>query len=106
MKKIRIPRKLKKISDKIWSDYQFPNVPKLARYIHYQRVDWGIKHFKMSAEELCETFGKFSMDDVIWWNWVRRKELGIKPSLSPKYQEYWDYFVEKGVIYESDTEKR
>jgi hypothetical protein len=103
MKKIKIPRKLKKVAEKCWVDYQFPNVPKLARYIHYLRVEWGIKYFGMSAEELCNTFGKFMKDDVIWWYWVRWKELGIEPTMSKKYQEYWDYFVEKGVIHQKEN---
>lgn len=100
MKKIRIPRKLKKhankILDKNWK--LFPNVPKLMRYHHWFVIEEGIKKYQMSAEELVENFGRYMYDDVIWWHWVRWKELGIEPKMSKDFQEYWDYFVEKGVI--------
>ena len=101
MKKIRIPRKLKKhankILDKTWKN--FPNVPKLMRYIHHHNIEVGMKLHNMSAEELVDTFGRYVYDDVIWWHWVRWKELGIEPKMSPSFQEYWDFFVEKGVIH-------
>lgn len=100
MKKIRIPRKLKKHADSIlkrnWK--QFPNVPKVIRYIHWEIIEDGIKSYGLSAEELVKTYGRYIMDSVIWWNWVRWKELGIEPKMSADFQEYWDYFVEKGVI--------
>ena len=51
MKKIRIPRKLKKHADKIlgktWKN--FPNVPKLMRYIHHRNIEIGMKLYNMSA---------------------------------------------------------
>lgn len=100
MKKIRIPRKLKKnannILDRTWKN--FPNVPKLMRYHHWYVIEDGIKRYQMSAEELVENFGRYTYDDVIWWHWVRWKELGIEPKMSSTFQEYWDYFVEQGVI--------
>lgn len=52
----------------------------------------------MSAEDLCNTFGRYMMDDVIWWAWVQWKELGINPNLSLKYRDYWNWFVSEGVI--------
>lgn len=100
MTKIRIPRKLKKYAVKIlegnWR--QFPNVPKLMRYHHWFVIEKGMKRFDISAEELYHEYGRYTKDDVIWWHWVRWKELGIKPKMSPSFQEYWDFFVEKGVI--------
>ena len=100
MTKIRIPRKLKKYADRILSKSwkQFPNVPKLMRYHSWFIVEKAIKKYGVSAEELYTKFGSFAMDDIIWWNWVRWKELGIKPKMTPKFQKYWDFFVEKGVI--------
>ena len=105
MKKIRIPRKLKKHDNRIFlKKYnQFPNVPKLIRYIHYFNIEKGIKIFDISPEELYYEYGRFTMDDVIWWHWVRWKELGIEPKMSPSFQEYWDFFVKEGVIYESKS---
>ena len=100
MSKIRIPRKLKKYANKIlektWNN--FPNVPKLMRYIHHHNIEVGIKLHNMSAEELVNTFGRYTYDDVIWWHWVRWKELGIVPKMSPSFQEYWDFFKSKGCL--------
>ena len=100
MKKIRIPRKVKKYY-RDTGVFHFPYVPKAERYIRYFNLENGIKTYKMTAEELCENFGRYLMDDVIWWHWVRWKELGIEPKMSQKYQEYWDFFVKEGVIYEA-----
>lgn len=101
MRKIRIPRKLKKYADKILerSWWQFPNVPKLMRYLHWEHIEKGLKIFDISAEELYYEYGAYTKDDVIWWHWVRWKELGIEPKMSADFQEYWDFFVEKGVIH-------
>ena len=30
---------------------------------------------------------------VCWW-----KELNVKPEMSEEFQEYWNYFVERGII--------
>jgi hypothetical protein len=100
MKKIRIPRKLKKHNWEILdrNSNQFPNVPKLRRYYDYLAIEWGIKLYNMSPEELVHKFARYTMDHVIWWNWVRWKEFGIAPEMSKKYQEYWNYFVENGAI--------
>lgn len=95
---IRIPRKKKKHYR--FNDQWFPCVSKVRRYYCYLGTERSMKVSRMSAEQLCDTFGRYTMDDVIWWAWVRWKELGIKPELSPKYQEYWDWFVSKGVINE------
>lgn len=104
MTKIRIPRKLKKNANKIlgrtWKN--FPNVPKLMRYHHWSVIEKGIKIFDISAEELYHEYGRYTKDDVIWWHWVRWKELGIEPKMSPSFKEYWDFFVEKGVIYDKE----
>lgn len=98
MSKIRIPRKLKKYGDKKLKHYNFPNVPRLSRYYSYFVIEDGIKTHNMSAEELCKTFGRYTMDDVIWWHWIRKKKLGIEPQMSPKFQEYWDFFKSKGCL--------
>ena len=93
---IRIPRKKKKYYK--YNPQWFPYVPKTQRYYSYFAIENGIRTYKIGAEELCNTFGRYLMDDVIWWNWVRWKELEIKPTMSRKYQEYWNYFVKEGVI--------
>ena len=95
---IRIPRKKKKRY--CFNPQWFPCVPKVRRYYCYVFIEYAMKACKMSAEELCNTYSCVAMDNVIWWAWVRWKELGIKPELSPKYQEYWDWFVSQGVINE------
>lgn len=102
MKKIRIPRKKKKLGyiTKMHScNYNhFPNVPKLQKYLYYIDVERNLNRCGISAEGLGNKFGYITMDYVIWWSWVRYKELNIKPNLSGAYKEYWDYFVSKGVI--------
>ena len=99
MKKIRIPRKLKKNANILLNkSYCFPEVPKLQKYYSYLDVEDGIKRYNMSAEQLYYSFGRFTMDDIIWWNWVRWKKLNVKPEMSEDFQEYWNYFVEKGII--------
>lgn len=52
----------------------------------------------MTAEELCRKYGYPLKEHVIWWHWVRKKHFGVEPKMSEEFQEYWDYFVEKGVI--------
>ena len=93
---IRIPRKKKKHCR--YNPQWFPCTPKVQRYCYYLDIERGIRAYGMGAEGLCETFSRYIMDAVIWWAWVRWKELGVKPELSPKYQEYWNYFVDEGVI--------
>lgn len=93
---IRIPRKKKKCY--CYNPQLFPFVPKVERYYDYLSIEYGIRTYKMSAEDLCNTFSRYIMDTVIWWAWVRWKELGIKPELSQKYREYWNWFVDEGVI--------
>lgn len=99
MKKIRIPRKLKKHHIELLNrPYCFPQVPKIFRYYSYLRIEDGMKRWGMTAEQLCHKFCRYTLDDVVWWNWVRWTQLGIVPQMSPKIKEYWDYFVEQGVI--------
>ena len=93
---IRIPRKLKKKG--IALVYNFPYVPKVNKYCSYRIIEYGISHYNMSAEDLYRTFGRYTMDDVIWWYWVRYKHLNIEPKMSDKFKEYWEYFVNQGVI--------
>ena len=102
MKKIRIPRKKKK--QRYWRGMPyiaykcFPNAPKIVKYYNYFDIERGIKRFGMSAEELYNTFGGVLKDYVIWWHWVRYKHLNIEPNMSDEFKEYWDYFVNQGVI--------
>ena len=55
----------------------------------------------MTAEELCNTFGRYVIEEVIWWNWVRYKKLGIQPEMSFEYKKHWDYLVKEKVIVEN-----
>jgi hypothetical protein len=99
MSRIRIPRRKKKwhYRDKMFV-LTFPYVSKYYRYVCYFNIECGIKEFHMTAEELYKSFGRYTVDDVVWWHWVRRKHLHIAPELSGEFQEYWDYFVSEGVI--------
>lgn len=92
---IRIPRKKKKYYR--FNPQWFPYTPKVDRYYYYLDLESVARRYKRSPEEMGELY-RYTMDAVIWWAWVRWKELGIKPELGPKYQEYWNWFVEKGVI--------
>jgi hypothetical protein len=99
MSRIRIPRKKKKWHYKNkMINYKFPYVPKYYRYVYYFCIEYGIKEFNMTVEELYKSFGRYTIDHIIWWYWVRRKHLHIEPKLNGEFQEYWDYFVSKGVI--------
>lgn len=99
MSKIRIPRRKKKwhYRDKMFV-LTLPYVSKYYRYACYFNIECGIKQFNMTAEELYKSFGRYTVDDIVWWHWVRRKHLHIEPKLSEEFQEYWDYFVSEGVI--------
>lgn len=102
MSKIRIPRKKKKLW--AWANIpqtacnNFPCVPKLVKYYNYFSVEHCIKKFNFTVEQVYRIFGWCTKDCVIWYHWVRKKRLGIEPTMSKEFQEYWDYFVEKGVI--------
>ena len=96
MKKIRIPRKLKKDiqgSRKMGDWIKNRDEPKVSRYLSYFKIEAGMKIHKMSPEELVRTYGMYMVDDLIWWNWVRQKELGIEPTLDSNYQDYWNEIV-------------
>lgn len=54
--RIRIPRKLKKYKYGIDYPYKFPYIPKLDRYLSYLDIKWSMKYYKMTPEQLCETF--------------------------------------------------
>lgn len=71
---IRIPRKKKKKG--YINSYKFPYIPKVNRYLCYFTIEDGIQRFHLTPEQLYNTFGRYTMDDVIWWNWVR-KNLGL-----------------------------
>lgn len=91
MKKIRVPRKKKKFWYKQKHlNYNFPIVTKLRKYLSYFDIEYGIKTYNKSAEELYWCFGRYSLDDVIWWHYVRMKHFGIQPQMSDKFQTYWD----------------
>lgn len=102
MAKIRIPRKKKKMS--YWKGIPdlslrcHPYVPKLMKYCRYMDMLYFTKHYHLSAEELYGKIGCITIDMIIWYHWVRKKHLGIEPKMSKEFQEYWDYFVKKGVI--------
>jgi hypothetical protein len=99
MKKIRIPRKLKKNKYFYNSlNYIFPYVPKLLRYYSYMSIEYGIKTYNMTPEQLYDTFGRYTMDDVVFWYWVNYKyNLGPLPERAD-IREYWDHFVKYKAI--------
>ena len=96
MKIIRIPRKLKKdiyVGRKVGDMFKNNDTPKILKYLSYFKIETGIKKHHLTPEELVRYYSIYMMDDVIWWHWVRKKELGIEPTLLPLYQEYWDEIV-------------
>ena len=96
MKKIRIPRKLKKdiyMYRKLGDWRTNKDVPKLAKYYSYFKIERGMKIFNLTPEQLVNAFGVYVVDDVIWWYWVRKKEMGIEPTLDDYYQTYWKEIV-------------
>lgn len=103
MAKIRIPRKKKK--PHVWRDVVnnipnwFPNITKLERYYAYFTIEYAIKKGWVELEPYVKIKkGPYIDDNIVWWHWVRKKHLGIEPKMSKEFQEYWDYFVKKGVI--------
>jgi hypothetical protein len=102
MSKIRIPRKKKKphVWRNIVSNMAFPNVAKVERYYAYFNVEWGIKRGWIITEPNAIVVSglPYTKDSIVWWYWVRRKHLGIEPKMSKEIQEYWDFFVSKGII--------
>lgn len=100
MKKIRIPRKKKKLS--YWLGIErckyYPYITKAEKYFSYLNVESFSKKRGYVPEDLYRMYGRFVMDDIIWYHWVRKKHFGIEPKMSQDFQEYWDYFVKKGVI--------
>lgn len=96
MKTIRIPRKLKKhiyVERKVGDFLKNRDEPKILKYLSYFKIEAGIKIHHLTPEELVDTYGMYMMDDVIWWYWVRKKELGIEPTLDSDYQDYWNEIV-------------
>ena len=96
MKKIRIPRKLKKdryVYRKLGDWRTNRDVPKVVKYHSYFKIERGMKRYNLSPEGLVNTYGVYVMDEVIWWYWVRKMELGIEPTLEPTYKEYWESIV-------------
>ena len=96
MKKIRIPRKLKKdiyVYRKLGDWRTNRDEPKVAKYYSYFKIERGMKRYNLTPEKLVDTYAIYVVDDVIWWNWVRQKELGIEPTLDPNYQSYWNEIV-------------
>lgn len=98
MGKIRIPRKQKKRFSAFGNMQCFPYTPKIQRFWSYFLIENGISRYNLSAEELYYSFGRYTMDDVVWWHWVRKTYMGIEPSMSKKFQEYWDFFKKCKVI--------
>ena len=102
MAKIRIPRKKRKLAyfrncghvERLC----FPCVPKVIRYFSYVIIRDGMKRYNCTAEDLCKRLGRYTKDDYVWYHWERKKYLGIEPKISEEFQEYWDYFVNQGVI--------
>lgn len=97
MSNVRIPRKKKKIRV-FFHPYTFPQVNRLYKFYAYLNIERDMKRYNLTAEGLYLKFSRYTMDDVIWWNWIRYKMLGIEPQMSVPFKKYWDYFVSEGVI--------
>lgn len=102
MKKVRIPRKMKKehyrkkhIMNVKLSGHM--STPKLERYYYYFDTEQSMKKYNMTPEQLYNSFGFMLVDHIVWWNWVRWKHFGIVPQNQmdyPNIETYLDYFDE------------
>lgn len=98
--KIRIPRKKKKFNNKyrIIERSKFPYISKLEKFCYFIDLEYYIKQYNMKPIELYYRFGRISLDHIVWWNYIRKKYLNLEPILDNMSQEYWDWFVEQGII--------
>jgi len=100
MKKLKIPRKMRKIrymekhiKSKRGNNHK--STPKLDRYYKYFYIQKLIKKYGMTPEQLCQSIYFVSIDDIIWWNWVRWKHFGITPQKDSEIlNDYAKYFKE------------
>ncbi len=88
--KIRIPRKLRNC----YFNFDSLQVRKVDKYALYLKVEYAMKYFDMTAEQLVHCFGAYSVDDVIWWNYIRWKHFKIEPQMSKKYKDYWNVIAD------------
>lgn len=106
MSKIRLPRKLKKLrKNKPITGIEFllscyPYVPKILRYEYYYFTEYFIGFMLKSPDVKIETLHFFEhyYNYIVWWNWVRKKHLGIEPILPGKSKELWNMFCDKKII--------
>lgn len=102
MTKIKLPRKLKKLrynnplTDRGFLLSCYPYVPKILRYEYYYFIDYMIKSLNVNIEKL--DFFEHYYNYIVWWNWVRKKHLGIEPNLPGKSKELWNMFCDKKII--------
>lgn len=106
MSKIRLPRKLKKLSkNKPITGIEFllrcyPYVPKILRYEYYYFFENLFGFMLKSPDVKIETLEFFEhyYNYIVWWNWVRKKHLGVEPNLPGKSKELWNMFCDKKII--------
>ena len=71
------------------------STPKLDRYYYYFSMQKFIKKYRMTPEQLCQSFWFISIDHIVWWNWVRWKHFGITPQKDSEIlNDYAKYFKE------------
>ncbi len=96
--KIRIPRKLKKWVRTRCVNEQYLE-SKLKRFYYYLDIERSIKRYKKTPIELYNSFGYFTLDHIVWWNWVRIKYLNLPPSdLTNEGREYFNELMKDNKI--------
>ena len=95
MKKIKLPRKSKKIYKKgIGVSRLEVNKNKITqpirRYAYWKVIDSLIQKFNETPEQLYGSLGCVNMNSVIWYHWVRFKYLGIPLELEEEYIKYFE----------------
>ena len=102
MVKIGLPRKLKKLrKNKPITGIEFllscyPYVPKILRYEYYFHVDFMMQSLGVKIETL-DIFEHYD-NYIVWWNWVRKKHLGIEPNLPGRSKDIWNMLCDKKII--------
>ena len=106
MKKIKLPRKLKKIYKKGTCESRI-EVNKntitqpIRRYAYWAFIDSLVQKFNETPEQLYGSLGCVTRDAVIWYHWVRFKYLGIPLQLEDDYRKYFEGLKKKHNLVDS-----
>ena len=100
MRKIKLPRKSKKIYKKGTCESRL-EVDKnkitqpIRRYAYWKYIDSLVRHFNETPEQLYNSLSCVNRDSIIWYHWVRFKYLGIPFNLEEDYIKYFETLKKK-----------